>query len=414
MSRFLRDDDEDLLIIYHVFSQRKKKRRIKWMHDRLDWNDHVEKLRHTKTFESKLRMKESAFDELVDLLRPAIAVDEKRSVAGSNGNDPIYPEMMLSIGLRWLAGEVEKSLDEIHRVSFGTTHRIVSRFLFAVNTCESLAIRLPTTDEELKKVADGFDKVSSAGGLFYGVVGCIDGWLCTHNAPKGVRNPLDYFNGHYQCMGTNVQAICDAQLRFIYVAFAAPGKTNDVQAFRKLDSLHSWQQEIVSRHGPKYFLLGDNAYTLNDSLLIPYSGASRRDKQKDSFNFFLSEQRIRIEMTFGLLSSKWRIFRRKTEYQMTKVRDMVNAATRLHNFIIDCQIASGDYSFLSPDEETNPMTDEPSLLGYFPTTNEALQALEQQQGTSPRREYIKQELAVLGLERPQYNIERNSMNVAAV
>ena len=45
--------------------------------------------------------------------------------------------------------------------------------------------------------------------------------------PRGVSNQADYFSGHYQAYGLNIQAMCDPDLLFLYVAVAGPGKIND-------------------------------------------------------------------------------------------------------------------------------------------------------------------------------------------
>jgi hypothetical protein len=58
-----------------------------------------------------------------------------------------------------------------------------------------------------------------------------------------------------------------------------------------------------------YFAVGDNAYTLSITLLIPYSGKDEQNASKDAFNFFLSQLRIHIEQAFGLLVSKWRFLK---------------------------------------------------------------------------------------------------------
>jgi hypothetical protein len=46
------------------------KRKIKWKHTRLNWNEHVEKLLHEESFDSHYRMSLEAFTTLVDLLCP--------------------------------------------------------------------------------------------------------------------------------------------------------------------------------------------------------------------------------------------------------------------------------------------------------------------------------------------------------
>ena len=55
----------------------------------------------------------------------------------------------------------------------------------------------------------------------------------------------------------------------------------------------------------------NNAYPLLKSLSIPFSGTDAWDEYNDSYNFHLSQLRICIEMCFGRLTTKWRIFRSK-------------------------------------------------------------------------------------------------------
>jgi hypothetical protein len=46
-------------------------------------------------------MEEESFNKLCNLLRPHITVDEIRAKAYGAG--PIYPELVMAIGLHWLA-----------------------------------------------------------------------------------------------------------------------------------------------------------------------------------------------------------------------------------------------------------------------------------------------------------------------
>lgn len=132
------DDDDETTAIHLIFSQRKKERRIKWQHERCDWPSYVLRLRHSRSFDNKHRMPEDAFYQLVDAIRPSITVDVKKSMAGSNGNDPIYPEMICSIGVRWLAGEMERSLEDCFGLSRASVYRVIDRFLAAVIACDDL------------------------------------------------------------------------------------------------------------------------------------------------------------------------------------------------------------------------------------------------------------------------------------
>jgi hypothetical protein len=82
-----------------------------------------------------------------------------------------------------------------------------------------------------------------------------------------------------------------------------PGKTIDVNAYR-----HSKIAELIESLPVGYFVVGDNAYmNSNHLLLVPYPGESTPD-DKDTFNFFLSQLRIRVENTFAQLVGKWGVF----------------------------------------------------------------------------------------------------------
>ena len=83
-----------------------------------------------------------------------------------------------------------------------------------------------------------------------------------------VPNPVDYFSGHYFRFGFNVQAMCDSHLRFLYVAVAAPGRTNAARVFKHLDKFHSSLRTL----GPENFIVGDKAYPIIDKVIIPFSG----------------------------------------------------------------------------------------------------------------------------------------------
>ena len=137
-------------------------------------------------------------------------------------------------------------------------------------------------------MAKKWDKCSRAFGLFYGCLGAIDGWLCTIERPSDVEDPSDFFSGHYQKHGLNVQAICDAYLCITYIAVAANGGTNDIRAFKRLKELRRWIDTLPIG----FFCIGDNAYKLMNKFLIPFSGSNKHIVENDTYNFYLSQIRI--------------------------------------------------------------------------------------------------------------------------
>jgi hypothetical protein len=347
-------------------------------------------------------MSEESFDKLVNLIRHDVTVDYTKSRQSTVGNDPIYPELIVATGLRFLGGEQYKSLADIFGVSLSSAERITKMFLSAILGCEELALKLPKTLEDLTRLANGFHNLSGADGLFYGVIGAIDGWLCCINQPK-VDNARDYFSGHYHTFGLNVQAMCDYKLRFQYIAVAGPGKKNDIQAIRRCIQFLNWVRDTLEIDPPNYYIIGDNAYELKDSLLIPFSG-SNLAANESAYNYFLSQLRIRIEMAFGRMTTMWRIFRSNLEHDLEMCSDIINVVARLHNYVIDED---------SPDEDDDdfiePMLHAPRGLGYLPWDPSAIHAnVVQPGGVSARRQVLLHLVTTRGLQRPSLNLERNS------
>ena len=109
---FERGDDEDEAEALRMFSAGLQSRRPRWRYDRIDWKNHVEQLRYTNKFQSRYHLTEESFDKLVGILRDEIKIDEKQSMCSTSGMNPITPEMVVGAGLRFLGGELHKSIAE--------------------------------------------------------------------------------------------------------------------------------------------------------------------------------------------------------------------------------------------------------------------------------------------------------------
>jgi DDE superfamily endonuclease len=163
---------------------------------------------------------------------------------------------------------------------------------------------------------------------------CI-GWIlvATYTTRKNeCANTADYFSGHKRVAAINVQAAVDHQLRFRYVCVAAPGKCNDGRAFSvECTRLKQWLGDLDE----KYFICADNAYPISNKLLVPFKGPQAAAIYHASYNFYLSQLRIRVEMAFGRMTTKFRILRGKLSCTLVNQSKVIQAVTRLHNFIID-------------------------------------------------------------------------------
>mmetsp|Transcript_6245 Transcript_6245/g.12916 ORF Transcript_6245/g.12916 Transcript_6245/m.12916 type:complete len:426 (-) Transcript_6245:105-1382(-) len=382
--------------------------------NRLDWEDHVEGLRtQRKGFQQRYHMSEDSFNKLVDLLRPIIAKDEKQSMRSTQGVPPITPEMTVGAGLRYLGGDLIYSIGDSFNCSESAIQREVDRFLQAVD--EKLEIRVPESPAELKKAADDWNDLSGASDVYYGMMGAIDGWLCCTNKPavNEVDSVTDYFSGHYMRFGLNVQAICDANLRFIYFGVAAPGRTNDNKGFRRCEKLCRWMDTLPEGH----FLIGDNAYTLSDKMLVPFSGVAARRENNRTYNFYLSQLRIRIEMAFGRLTTKWRIFRRNLDCSLEKNSLIILAAGKLHNFVIENDMLNFSEEDLGETDiavfgverldeaDYNSIGIDSTNRGYCPFIG----SVEKEISSDNRRNEIVGELIARDMTRPEHNRRRNRL-----
>lgn len=75
----------------------------------------------------------------------------------------------------------------------------------------------------------------------------------------------------------------------------SPGSQNDRTAFKV-----SGFGKLLEKLPKGYYIVGDAAYPGSDVTLVPYPGAKVTDSQ-DAFNYYLSQCRIAIEQTFGIL-----------------------------------------------------------------------------------------------------------------
>ncbi len=110
--------------------------------------------------------------------------------------------------------------------------------------------------------------------------------------PCGVSNQANYFSGYYVAYGLNIQAMCDTDLVFMYVAVAGSGRINDSHAFSCCTGLIEWFETL-----PDWcFVLADNAYPLTTKMLVPHNVTELMSEYHRTYNFYLLQLRIRIEM----------------------------------------------------------------------------------------------------------------------
>jgi hypothetical protein len=137
----------------------------------------------------------------------------------------------------------------------------------------------------------------------------------------------------------------------------------------------------------------------------------------------VSQLRTRIEMAFGLLTTKWRILKSPLQIKVKHIGLLFISITCIHNYCINNREGTQNYSYTNNNinnnnnnnnknnttnnnmNTTNNSTDN--------TTNNCLQYLPSDAtvttivGHSMLRQIIVEQIIQLGLSRPKHNTNRN-------
>jgi hypothetical protein len=267
-----------------------------------------------RIFRRMFRMSRESFEELCRLIESCVGEEVFKSecyltnrwdtatdAASKAMGGFLSGEMKVAMAIRLLAGG--SYLDILASYGTGATavydafHEVVgwinSTFSFPLS--KALQERDKTM---LQKISDGFAAFS--GYVFRGCIGAIDGIAIRIICPffRDVKDPGNYFSrkGFY---ALNVQAICDSSKRFLWVSTGHQGSTHDSLAFADTKLIDDFRNMAKWLRTNGFFLVGDSAYSLASWIMTPFPDVSVIGDIKDSFNFWLSNSRIRIECSFG-------------------------------------------------------------------------------------------------------------------
>ncbi|CAB1097923.1 unnamed protein product [Ectocarpus sp. CCAP 1310/34] len=240
-------------------------------------------------------------------------------------------------------------------------------------------------------------KDKSTDGVFSWVVAAVDGLFIKAKAPcaKETKNVIAK-----SAYGIYVQAMCTADYRFCAMSVISPGSTNDWVAWTR-----SSLAKAVARLPAGFHIIGDAAYPIGEKLLTPYPGR-QLPAGEDSFNFHLSQLRVKIEQSFGILVSTWGILWRPLRVQLGGRADLITALFHLHNFLQDEKVAPIQLS----EEDSRSGLNRPALCATQRTLPDGwgTEPAPSRSGETPARAAIRKALELKKQWRPDYNHQRNS------
>ncbi|XP_019889559.1 protein ANTAGONIST OF LIKE HETEROCHROMATIN PROTEIN 1-like isoform X2 [Ooceraea biroi] len=322
-------------LIKHTFQQRNvKKRQIlklfviwKLIHEA----EGAHKMWVRPIFKERQRMSVKMFNQLLHIVGPVI---EKQSLV----RDPIPARTRLLVCLRYLAsGDSMTSISYFFRIGINTVSRIISE------TCEQLWNTLhKSVFPEIKetnwlKIANDF----AVKWNFPHCIGAIDGKHVIIQSPPHSGSTYYNYKGNHSI---NLLAVCDANYCFTLIDIGAEGRQSDGGIFAHSNFGQRFEANLMNLPQPRllessesalpFVLVADEAFALTTYMIRPYPRSGRLNGQRKVFNYRLSQARRMIESAFGILTAKWRIYRRPIISSVSTAVKIVQATVCLHNFVI--------------------------------------------------------------------------------
>ena len=184
--------------------------------------------------------------------------------------------------------ETFREIGNLFRMNRGNSHPHIFEILKVIaTTLKSTYITWPTASD-CQRIAAEFESVSS----IPNVVGCIDGTHIPIRAPGADRDSYISRKGY---PSINVLAVCDNAKRFTYFYADRAGSVHDARVLRVSSLGRMLENGSLDGQSQKFHLLGDSAYPLLPTLLVPYLDNGHLTASQTQFNRIHSSTRSFIE-----------------------------------------------------------------------------------------------------------------------
>lgn len=303
------------------------------------------------------RMSPNQFDRLLAMIEHNIT---KLHIT----REPLSAGLRLSVTLRYLAsGDSIISLHYLYRIGKSTVPKIIQETTDAIWIALMPTVLPEPTAETWARVAIDFEEKWN----FPNCIGALDGKHITLQCFKNTGSAFYNYKGQFS---TVLLGVCDANLRFIYVSIGSAGRESDGGIFRNTDFGKHLMNGTLPLPPPKNLpntnispplvFVADAAFPLLTNMMRPYPGTNLT-ADKIIFNYRLSRARRLIENTFGVLSSRWRIFRKPIIASIPIVDNIVKACVVLHNWLRneDLQVLAANRRYIP-----NGFVDQKDCHGY--------------------------------------------------
>lgn len=315
-------------------------------------------------FYRNFRMSTQKFELLLSWVAPLIVKSAKRRPTTS-------PAERLIITLRYLAtGDAQFTIASSYRVSPTTISRIIRETTAVIwdVLCDKDYMRAPNSLKEWENISNDFMETWN----YPNCLGAIDGKHVVIQAP-GNTGSL-YFN-YKKSFSIVLLAVCNAHYRFTLVDIGEAGRKSDSGIYNSSPIGRAIEENLLNYPSGEttipnydenilfpYTFLADEGFALKRNMMRPYSRSKKFNREEIVFNYRLSRARRVIENSFGILATRFRIFRRPIIAHVENVKNITKAAVALHNFLLKEDIQRyfpDNISHIVPAEEVNGLISVP-------------------------------------------------------
>nr|CAH7714776.1 unnamed protein product [Callosobruchus chinensis] len=229
------------------------------------------------------------------------------------------------------------SLSYLFRVGKSTVSNIISETLDEIWNVLQPLVLVARNREEWKKAAEGFE----AQWNFPNCIGAIDGKHVWIQAPPHAGSSYYNYKGNHSII---LMAVVNHQYEFLLVDIGGQGRQSDGGIFRESSigqklankTLDIPEHQVIADGRPplRFAIVGDEAFSLLESLMRPYPGQSQMDIEKRIYNYKHSRARRLSKNAFGILAAQWRIFAQPIIGKVINIENTIKASVCLHNFLI--------------------------------------------------------------------------------
>ncbi|XP_071634367.1 uncharacterized protein [Temnothorax longispinosus] len=247
----------------------------------------------------------------------------------SDSGRAIIPVRKQLLSTLWLLATPDSYRSVGERFDMGKSSASDSfiRIVKALNDIAGDVIVWPRGDRRIA-VQEMFHRI----GKLPHVIGAIDGTNIPIKAPKVDAR---FYISKDKEYAITLQAVCDAELRFLDCFAGFAGSVGDRRVFRNSDLWKEVNANRASYFEDQDYIIGDKAYPCLSWLIPPFINLGQLTQAQKTFNTALASMRQVIERSFSLLKGRWRRLKFLDMNRDDMIPFVILASCVLHNVCLD-------------------------------------------------------------------------------